>query len=171
MISINWGTKVIYIPKSYLTVVQLAPTEIYSLNLNTFRLDLKDLEDSEEGQVCLDTHTHNTEVTLSGITFARVIQIINGYTITFEDGQYAVNLIGANSNVADVVNVNQVSVRSANSAGMITVTSGSGVTEQDKTDIIAGVWSKIISGTDSASTVVNKIKSTVGDNQALILAK
>jgi len=35
-----------------------------------------------------------------------------------KDGQYAVNLVGANSNVGDVVNVNQVSVRSSNSAGL-----------------------------------------------------
>jgi hypothetical protein len=57
-------------------------------------------------------------VSLGGLTYARVIEIINGYTITFEDGQYAVNLVGANSNVGDCVNVNQVSVRSANSAGL-----------------------------------------------------
>jgi hypothetical protein len=49
--------------------------------------------------------------------------MINNYTVTFEDGQYAVNLVGANSNIADVVNVNQVSVRSANSAGLQDLTS------------------------------------------------
>ena len=54
------------------------------------------------------------------MTLARTVEIINGYTVTFEDGQYAVNLVGANSNVGDVVNVNQVSVRSANSAGLVT---------------------------------------------------
>jgi hypothetical protein len=48
-----------------------------------------------------------------------VIEIINDYTVTFEDGQYAVNLVGANSNIADRVNVNQVSVRAANSAGLV----------------------------------------------------
>ena len=57
-------------------------------------------------------------MSVGGVILARVIQIINGYTVTFEDGQYAVNLVGANSNVGDVVNVNQVSVRSANSAGL-----------------------------------------------------
>jgi hypothetical protein len=67
----------------------------------------------------LVTHRHNTEVLLGGVTYARVVEIISGYTITFEDGQYAVNLTGANSNIGDVVNVNQVSIRSANSAGLI----------------------------------------------------
>lgn len=118
-ISINWGTKVISVPKADTTLIQASPSEIRELDLNTFRLALKALEAGEEGQPHLDTHTHNTEVTLGGLTYARVIEIINGYTITFEDGQWAVNLVGANSNVADVVNVNQVSVRSANSAGLI----------------------------------------------------
>tara|TARA_S200002703_G_scaffold160057_1_gene176394 strand:+ start:2849 stop:3427 length:579 start_codon:yes stop_codon:yes gene_type:complete len=114
-----WGTKVIFVPILYMTVVQTSPTFIYELDLDQFRLDLRALEASEEGQVFDDTHRHNTTVTLGGIDYARLVEIINGYTVTFEDGQYAVNLQGANSNVGDVVNVNQVSVRSANSAGNI----------------------------------------------------
>ena len=118
-ITIDWGTRVIYIPRNDLTLIQSSPVEIRELNLNWFRLQLKDLEDSEEGMIFPDTHRHNTEVSLGGLTFARVIEIINDYTLLFEDGQYAVNLVGANSNVGDRVNVNQVSVRSANSAGLI----------------------------------------------------
>lgn len=117
-ISIDWAAKIIYVPRADLTLVQSTPVEVRELNLNWFRMKLKDLEDSEAGEVFLDTHRHNTEVTIAGLTLARVIEIINGYTVTFEDGQYAVNLTGANSNVGDVVNVNQVSVRSFNSAGM-----------------------------------------------------
>ena len=119
MISIDWGTKVISIPKAYTTLIQSTPTEIRELPLNQFRLDLKALEDDAEGMPHLVTHRHNTEVILGGITYARTIEIINGYTVTFENGAYAVNLTGANSNVGDVVNVNQVSVRSANAAGLI----------------------------------------------------
>ncbi len=117
-ISINFGTKVIDIPKNDMTLIQSVPTEIRQLNLDTFRLTLKDLEDTDDGMAFERTHKHNTSVTVGGVTLARVIEIINGYTVTFEDGQYAVNLVGANSNVGDVVNVNQVSVRSANSAGL-----------------------------------------------------
>lgn len=117
-ITIDWGTKVISVPKADLTLIQSTPTEIRQLNLDTFRLTLKDLEDDPEGMPFDRTHNHNTSVTVGGVTLARVIEIINGYTVTFEDGQYAVNLVGANSNVGDVVNVNQVSVRSANSAGL-----------------------------------------------------
>lgn len=119
VVTIDWLTKIISVPKSELTLVQSVPTEIREMNLNAFRIALKDVEDNVDGMVNLDTHSHNTEVVLSGITYARVIEIINGYTVTFEDGQYAVNLVGANSNVGDNVNVNQVSVRTANSAGLI----------------------------------------------------
>lgn len=118
-LSIDWGTRVITVPEADLMLVQSSPTTIYKLNLNTFRLWLKDIEDSEEGMPHPDTHRHNTEVLLGGVTYARIIEMINGYTVTFENGQYAVNLVGANSNVGDVVNVNQVSVRSSNSAGLI----------------------------------------------------
>lgn len=118
-ITIDWGTRIINIPKADLAVVQLVPTEIRSLDINTFRLALKDLEDSEAGMLYPATHNHNPPVSVGGTTLARVIEIINGYTILFEDGQYAVNLVGANSNIADVSIVNQVSIRSQNSAGLI----------------------------------------------------
>ena len=117
-VTIDWGTRIIYVPRNDLTLVQTVPSEIRSMDLNWFRVQLKNLEDSEVGMIYPDTHKHNSEVSLGGLTYARVIEMINDFTITFEDGQYAVNLVGANSNVADKVNVNQVSVRSANSAGM-----------------------------------------------------
>lgn len=116
--TIDWGTSVISVPRADLTLLQSSPTEIRQLDLNAFRLDLKSLEDSSDGMAFLRTHNHNTSVTVGGVVLARVVEIINGYTLTFEDGQYAVNLVGANSNAGDVVNVNQVSVRSANSAGL-----------------------------------------------------
>ena len=117
-ISINWGTKVIFVPKDYMQLTQEFPTEIRQLDINDFRLDLKDLEDSVAGMPMLDTHVHVSPITVGGVQLARVVEIINNYTVTFEDGQYAVNLVGANSNIGDRVNVNQVSVRSANSAGL-----------------------------------------------------
>jgi hypothetical protein len=83
-----------------------------------------------------DTHRHVAPVSLGGVTLARIIEIINGYTVTFEDGQYAVNLVGANSNVGDVVNVNQVSVRSANSVGLQVVeTAVSGLTPTESAQL------------------------------------
>ena len=132
-ISINWATKVINIPQADLTDLGGG---IYELNVNTFRLNLRDIEDDENGIPFQYTHNHNTQVTLGGLTLARVVEIIAPYTITFEDGQYAVNLVGANNNIADKTNVNQVSVRSSNSAGMVTVNSGSGLTAEQHAQLM-----------------------------------
>jgi hypothetical protein len=118
-ITVIWKDKIIFIPKSETTLVQSTPTEIRELDLNVLRLVLKDLEDDDDGMTFPNTHNNNSPVSLGGVVYARVLEITNGYTVTFEDGQYAVNLVGANSNVADVTNVNNVSVRSANSAGLI----------------------------------------------------
>lgn len=137
-ISVNWPSKIINIPQSYLTNLGGG---VYELDTDELRLDLKDLEDSEQGMPFLDTHQHNAPVTLAGATYAQVLEIINGYTITFEDGQYAVSLVGSNNNISEVTNVNQVSIRSNNSAGLIQVTSGSGVLPQDISDIRVAVWS------------------------------
>jgi hypothetical protein len=141
-------------------LVQASPTEIRELDLNAFRLKLKDLEDSPEGMPYLDTHRHNTSVTLGGVTFARLIEIINDYTITFEDGQYAVNLVGANSNVGDRVNVNQVSVRSANSAGLIEVPTGSGPTLEQ---IVAAVLAALQATTIPVDTKKMNGADIIGD--------
>jgi len=118
-VTVDWPTGVITVPRASMTLVQTIPTEIRNLNLNEFRLALKALEETPDGMVFTKTHDHNTEVLLGGIVYARIIEILDPYTITFENGQYAVNLVGANSNVGDRVNVNQVSIRSQNSAGLI----------------------------------------------------
>lgn len=131
MITINWATRVISVPRADLTDLGGG---LYDLDLDVFRLRLKDLEDDEDGMAFPRTHNHNPEVTVSGVTLSRVVEVINGYTVTFEDGQYAVNLKGANSNVSDVTNVNQVSIRSFNTAGLISVGGGGGLTAEQ-------VWS------------------------------
>ena len=121
-ISIDWETRIITVPKSFMT--EISPT-LYELDINVFRLALRDLEDDPEGLPFPDTHFHNTEVTLSGVTYARQVIFTNGYTITFEDGMYAVRCVGANHNLADVKNLNMVSLIIGNSAGLV-VTSGGG---------------------------------------------
>ena len=119
-ITIDFATKIISIPRNDMTLLtdEDDPIEIRRLTINDFRIELRVLEASQAGIDDPDTHIHNPSVTVGGVVLARVVEIINGYSVTFEDGQYAVNLAGANSNIADVVNVNQVSVRSANSAGL-----------------------------------------------------
>lgn len=116
-ISIDWGSRVIYVPRNDMVLVQASP-EIRELNITDFHLELILLEESEEGMAFPITHINTAPIDIGGTYLARVFEIINGYTITFEDGQYAVNLVGANSNIGNAVNVNSVSVRSSNSVGL-----------------------------------------------------
>ena len=117
-ITIDWATKIINVNKADMILIQSSPTEIYQLNMDFFHNTLRDLEDDAEGIVFDTTHVYVGPITVGGVILARVVEIINGYTVTFEDGQYRVNLTGANTNLADVTNVNQVSVSSSNSAGL-----------------------------------------------------
>jgi hypothetical protein len=135
MISIDWATFIINVPKTDMALVQSSPIEIRELNIDNFRLILKELEANTLGMGFQKTHDHVAPFTVGGVTLSRAVKLLDPYTVTFENGTYAVNLVGANSNIADKVNLNYVSVRSANSAGLVTVTSGSGVTQQDKIDI------------------------------------
>jgi len=153
-ITINWATRVISIPQSDLTHIS---GSLYELDLNAFRLSLKNLEDGEDGMAFPATHVHTTQVSVAGITLARVVEIINGYTITFQDGQYAVRLVGANSNVADVVNVNQVSVRSNNSAGLIVTEN----TSPTSSEIAAAVWAYVAEGSTTMLQFMRRIASAL----------
>ena len=155
-ISIDPLTFVINVPRADMTLVQSSPTEIRELDLNLFRLELKAYEAAEYGIYLLKTHNHNTEVNLGSLTFARVIEILVPYSITFEDGQYAVNLVNANSNVADRTNVNQVSVRSSNSAGLVTSTAT--ITTNDINAIADAVWDELISSHTISGTTGRTLK-------------
>ena len=119
-ISVAWGTKTINVPQADLTLVS---GSTYELNTETkFRADMNALLAGDEGIVFPDAINHNTQVVLSGITYARIIEIINGYTITFstEAAPYRVNLIGSNNNIADVTNLSDASIIPSNRAGAIT---------------------------------------------------
>jgi hypothetical protein len=139
VITINWATRVIYVPKSFLTALG---GPMYQLNIETFRNALKDIEDDEAGIVHPNTHNRNAPVLLSGVTYAQTFEVTNGYTVTFENTgvPYTVSCIGANHNLGDVTNFNGgMSLIIGNSAGAQVLAVGSGVTAQDKVDIINGV--------------------------------
>lgn len=144
MISIDPLTYVITVPRADLTLVS---GTLYNHNTDTFRRELKDWEDSEQGITHPKTHNHSTSVEIVGVTYARGIIILPPYSIEYENGQYTVILDGSNNNIFDVANgilvQNQVQVIPSNSAGLQIVNVGSGVTEQDKVDIISGVWSNV----------------------------
>lgn len=144
-ISIDHTTFVITIPKADLTLVS---GTLYEHDTEAFRLELLDYEDSEAGMALPNTHTHNTTVTVAGLTYARFIQILYPFSVEYENGSYSVRLAGSNNNIFDIeagiLVQNNVQVIPQNSAGLQVVTQGSGVTAGDKTDIINGVWSKVL---------------------------
>lgn len=175
-ITIDWPTKTINVPKADLTLIT---GDLYELDVNDFRLDLKALEASEEGMSYPDTHTHNTEITVAGVTYARAVEIINGYQVEFEDGLYAVRLAGANNNIFDVENGilvrNQVSIISNNSAGLINAGGSGGgataaqiwsyptrsLTDFNDSDIAVAVW--------GALTSLNKDSDSFGELMQQVL--
>jgi len=130
MISIDYSTFIITIPQSYLTLLSGVT---YELDINQLRQDLKDLEDDSSGMPFPKTHTHNTEYTVSGTTYARAVIIQPPYTVSFEDTgtDYVVSCVGANHNLADILNGTNVNLIINNAAGLI-VTSGGGDTSMSK---------------------------------------
>lgn len=126
-ISVDPATKVITVAQADLTPLGGG---VYELDVEWLRTQLKDWEDSEVGMVMPDTHRRNAPVTLAGTTYAQTFEVINGYTITFSpDSAWRVRCTGANHNIADVMNVNQVSIEIGNSAGLQVVETGvSGLT-------------------------------------------
>jgi hypothetical protein len=162
-VTVSWNTKIINVPKTAMTLVTPSPPfDIYELAIDAFRLRLKDLEDNEEGMPFLTTHNHNTIVTVGGVTLARVVEIINGYTVTFENGSYAVNLVGANSNIADVTNLNLVQIRAANSAGLTELNLASSVWDElVASHLTAGTTGLALSDAGSAG---NPWSSTISGN-------
>jgi len=142
-ISIDWPTGVITVSPAdpEMTLVDVGPPAVYSLDVDAFRLTLKSLEDDAAGIIWPTTHNHNTAVGIGGVTLARVVELINGYTVTFDDsgGAYRVNLLGANNNILDVLNFNTVQVASANSAGLTDPDLRETI-ETEHNQIISHVW-------------------------------
>lgn len=126
--SINWATRVVSIPKLDLTLVSLSP-EVYDLDITSFWAEIHEIQGGP-GITYPDIMRSNAPVLLSGQTYSRTVEIVNGYKVEFEDGQYQVNLLGANNNLLDVRVQNQVSINASNSAGAVVVSSGSGLSEQ-----------------------------------------
>lgn len=129
-LTLDPATKVITIPQADLTLIS---GNLFELDTDQFRKDVFDLLASEEFIFLPDAYRHNTEVTVAGTTFARTLEFINGFSITFENLLYSVRLAGSNNNLFDVENgvlnpSGNVTVISQNSAGLIsterTVTAG-----------------------------------------------
>lgn len=142
-ISVDPATYVITIPKADTTFVGTnAATgyEIRSYDEYALMRELADYLDSEAGIGLPVAFTHATQVTISGIVYARSLLFLAPYTITFETGAYQVKLNGGtNNNMLDVLNPNNMSVIAANSAGLQTVATG-GSSGPTAAETAAAVW-------------------------------
>jgi hypothetical protein len=156
--TINYLTNVITIPQSFLNLISGVS---YTLDSNALRNALKALEASE-GITFPPTHTHNTEVLLGGIVYARVIEILSPYTITFQEmgTPYSVSIVGSNNNILDRTNLGTVQIRSSNSAGLVNQKALEQATESMKYQIeglrdshpgIGGIYFVSPTGDDNAS--------------------
>ncbi len=138
-ITTDWSTLTFFVPQADLTLIT---GSLYELDTEVvFRQGINAIMASEEGIVFEDPITHNTTVTIAGLTLARTIEVINSYNVTLTpDSQFTVRLAGSNNNIFDVengiLNQNQVQVISNNSAGLIQITSGSGLSAAQATQLI-----------------------------------
>lgn len=160
--NVDWPTGIITVNKSDMT--EVTANVLYTLDVDSLRLTLKDLEDDLAGMPWPKTHDHIGTYEISGVTYDRAVSILDPYTLEFEDGQYTVVSTGANHNLADVKVANQVSLITNNSAGRTVV--GSAVTAQDITDIADAsadqVWDTLTSDTrptGSYGDLARKVKA------------
>lgn len=139
--SVDWITGEITVPRADMMITQVSP-EIRELNVETWHLELRDLEASTNGMPWPDTHAH----TAQNGEVAPQVTIKDPYFVTFENGVYAVNLVGANNNVADFVTLNNVQIRSNNSSGLIVYEAAtSGLTPAEST-VLMTTYSYILGG-------------------------
>ena len=163
--TVDWPNKVITVQQSDLTLVS---GTVYTMDTETqFRQPLMALADDEQGVTYDYPLSHNTEVTVAGTTFARTIEVINGYTVQFlPDSLWTVRLTGSNNNIFDtgVLVQNNVQVVSLNSAGLQTVTSGSGVTQQDKDDIENQIFSRVLENSLTFESITRIMAAVAAGN-------
>lgn len=144
-ITLDPATFVLSIPQADLTLIS---GTIYKADTEAIRLELKALEANYRNMGFPKMLNHNTTVTLFGVTYARTIEILPPYSITFTpDAQWSVRLDGSNNNYGDVaagiLNQNQVQVIPTNSAGL-----------QDLSTLLAAAYQGIV--------VINTVTGTAG---------
>lgn len=133
VLSIDWGTRVITVPRCFMTDLG---GDIYQLDLGDLHLALKDILDDEEGIAHPDTHFREDSTIIGGVEYAPKIIFINGYSIYVDPATaYQVSCTGANSNIQDVyINTTGPTLLPNNSAGQI-VTGESGLTQTEALDL------------------------------------
>lgn len=168
--ALSWDfvNKIVTVPQSDCVLVS---GTFYTLDTNWFKNELN-AELSNETHIWVDdVYTHNTEVgPIAGTTFARTIQIINGWQVQFSpDAQWSVQLEGSNNDIwsiGDGILVqNQVQVIPTNSGGLITGgAAGGGATAQE-------VWEYPMSTTREAQEELVKASRDAGNAFAVSASK
>lgn len=172
-ISINHTTYVISIPKAdtaYVSTSSATGYEVRSYDEYALMRELSDYLDSEAGISLPVAFSHNTSVTISGVTYARTLSFLAPYSITFESGAYQVKLVGGtNNNILDVLNPNNVSVIPANSAGLQTVATsgGGGSSSPSAATIAATVWAHALEGMTAEQMMRIMLAALAGKRQGL----
>jgi len=146
--TMDWATKIFTVYQSDLTPLGGG---VYELDVEALRLELHALQGSAIGITFEDIFFHNTEVTISGTTFVRVLGIINGYTFAMSPaGAYQVSCTGANHNLQDVYNnLTGPTFLPNNSAGLIVGAGGGGPTA---TQVADAVWDEARADHTTAGT-------------------
>lgn len=158
-ITIDYATKVISVPQGDCTLVS---GTVYTMDTESvFRQSVMALLADENHIWMPDAYNHNTQYTVAGVTYARAIQIINGYTVQFTpDAQWSVVLEGSNNDIWDVIGgilvQNQVQVIPTNSAGLIVGAGTGGATAQE-------VWEYIITSGQQAQYELIKARLNAGN--------
>lgn len=154
----NWVTKVISIPTSDLTLVSGTR---YSLDMAECLTEVRRLEwlfDEGLWAPAILEHS-NTRFDFAGANYAPFDEFINGYTVQITGIATRVDILGSNNNLADVLISTGITVVTFNSAGLQIVEAGSGVTEQDKTDIANKSRDTILSTITQSATPVGGIRT------------
>lgn len=121
-ITIDPGTRNIIVQQSDLTFIS---GTLYAHDTDAFRHQVNEMMDDEAYVWLPDWVRRFPPVTVAGTTFAQTLEMINGFSIEYDDtpGPYSVRLEGSNNNFFDVeagvLVQNTVSVISTNSAGLL----------------------------------------------------
>ncbi len=133
--TVNWLTKVITIPKSDTTLDDAGPPELRSLAVDDVWTELHLIQESEDGIPNDDIFIRRAQRTLAGVTYAAELEIINGYTLEFDDASgtdaYQVTITGGNHNISDVKVENLVSLVTNNSAGLVVAAGADAVLDEE----------------------------------------
>jgi len=178
MAYVQWDTRIVYIDQSELT--EIVAGSVYGLDTNWLWTTIHDLQDDEAGMAQPDIMFHSLPYTLSGVTYARAVEIINGYQIQFTgpaapNDHYTVVLSGGNNNVADVFIPNPVSVISNNSAGLAVAAAGAEMwaqqlegtfTAEQMMRIMVAALAGKLSGADTGNIAIRDIADTKDRIQA-----